>query len=148
MLQTSARSSPLTAELVCFLQLQRAPFRPFLLQTLQDLVRDGFGLALLQGQAHLQALRQQCQTLFDPSLQGLSGYQLKGLAILQTLAQEAEQHPVKQTRGPLVSGALALVLLSHVKEEAYRKGDGGHAGREVGEDKGKSLNGQSNSVCI
>lgn len=87
------RGSPLTAELVCFLQLHGAPLRPFLFQTLQDLVRDGFGLDLLQAQAHLQALRQQCQMLFDPSLQGLSRYQLQGLTILQPLAQEAEQHP-------------------------------------------------------
>lgn len=107
----------------------------------------GFGLALLQTQDHLQALRQQCQTLFDPSLQGLSRYQLQGLAVLQALAQETDQRSDKQTRGPQLSGALALVLLSHVKEEAGRQGDGGHTGREVGEDEGESLNGQTNADC-
>lgn len=107
-------------------------------------MHNGFGLALLQAQAHLQALRQQRQTLFDPSLQGLSRYHLQGLAILQALAQEAEQRLDKQTQAPCLSGALALMLFSHVKEEADRQGDRGHTGREVGEDEEESLNTQTN----
>lgn len=86
--------------------------------------------------------------LFDPSLQGLSRYQLQGLTILQTLTQEAEQCLDKQTCGPPLSAALALVLLSRVEEEADRQRDGGDAGWEVGEDEGKSLDGQTNGDCI
>lgn len=107
----------------------------------------GLGLARLHAQANLQALRQQCQALLDPSLQGLSRDQLQGLAILQALAQEADQCPDKQSRRPQLSGALAFVLLSHVKEDTHRHGDGGHTGREVGEDEGESLNGQTNGDC-
>lgn len=94
----------------------------------------GLGLAPLQAQAHLQALRQHCQTFFYPSFQGLSRYQLQGLTILQALAQEVQHRPDKQARGPQLFGTPALVLLGHVKEEADRHRDGGHTGRQVGED--------------
>lgn len=39
------------------------------------------------------------------------------------------------------------MLLSHVKEEADRHGDGSHTGQQVGKDEGESLSDQINGGC-